>query len=127
MKNINIRTFTATVIMTLVMVACSNILDEEPRSIYEPGFFKTEKGVYGGLTSMYAHLRYIYGQPYYYNTLETGTDEYTWGQSADQNFKVMDISGQGEITPTSSRADVIWGNAFSNINTASGIIENATE
>ncbi len=111
--------------MTLVMLSCSEILDEKPRSIYEPGFFRTEKGVYGGLTSMYAHLRYIYGQPYYYNTLETGTDEYTWGQSADQNFKVMDISGEGEITPTSSRSDVIWGVCFSNINTASGIIENA--
>jgi len=112
--------------MTLFLVGCSHILDEEPRSIYEPGFFRTEKGVYGGLTSMYAHLRWIYGQPYYYNTLETGTDEYTWAQSADANFRVMDISGQGEITPTSSRADAIWGICFSNINTASGIIENAT-
>lgn len=127
MKLRNIKSLAGTALMTLFLVACSNILDEQPRSIYEPGFFKTEKGVYGGLTSMYAHLRYIYGQPYYYNTLETGTDEYTWGQSADANFKVMDISGQGEITPTSSRADVIWGTAFSNINTASGIIENATE
>ncbi|HRG07222.1 MAG TPA: RagB/SusD family nutrient uptake outer membrane protein, partial [Cyclobacteriaceae bacterium] len=88
--------------------------------------FRTEKGVYGGLTSMYAHLRWIYGQPYYYNTLETGTDEYTWAQSADGNFRVMDISGQGEITPQDSRADAIWGICFSNINTASGIIENAS-
>jgi hypothetical protein len=112
--------------MTLFLVGCSHILDEEPRSIYEPGFFRTEKGVYGGLTSLYAHLRWIYGQPYYYNTLETGTDEYTWAQSADANFRVMDISGQGEITPTSSRSDAIWGICFSNINTASGIIENAS-
>ena len=126
MKRINIKTLTGTVVMTLFFVACSSILDEQPRSIYEPGFFKTEKGVQGGLTAMYAHLRYIYGQPYFYNTLETGTDEYTWGQSADQNFRVMDITDQGEITPTTSRADVIWGAAFGNINTASGIIENAT-
>lgn len=120
------KSYSGAILMTLFLTACSNILDEEPRSIYEPGFFKTEKGVYGGLTSQYAHLRYIYGQPYYYNTLETGTDEYTWGQSADANFKVMDISGQGEITPTTSRTDVIWGTCFSNINTASGIIENAS-
>lgn len=74
---------------------------------------------------MYAHLRYLFGQPYYYNSLETGTDEYTWGQSADQNFKDMDMSGVGSITPTSSRSDNLWGVAFSNINTASGVIENA--
>jgi hypothetical protein len=104
---------------------CKKILEEEPRSIYTPDFFKTEKGILGGITSQYAHLRFIYGQPYYYNTLETGTDEYTWGSSADQNFKDMDLSGVGNITPASSRSDALWGTAFSNINTASGIIENA--
>ncbi|WP_257670265.1 RagB/SusD family nutrient uptake outer membrane protein [Parapedobacter tibetensis] len=125
MKRIHITSYLATALMTLVMVSCTKILEEEPRHIFEPGFFTTEKGVYGGLTSMYAHLRWIYGQPYYYNTLETGTDEYTYGQSADGNFLVMDISGQGEITPADSRSDAIWGVTFSNINTASGIIENA--
>ena len=119
-------TFLGAIVLTLFLVGCNNILDEEPRSIYEPGFFATEKGIDGGITSLYAHLRYIYGQAYYYNTCLTGTDEATYAQSADQNFKVMDLTGQGEITSTSSRADVLWGTAFSNINTASGIIENAT-
>src|SRR5690606_8665506 len=90
-----------------------------------PAYFQTEKGINGGITSMYAHLRYIYGQAYYYNTCLTGTDEVTYAESADANFKDMDLSGVGTITPTSSRADVLWGAAFSNINTASGIIENA--
>ncbi len=124
---INFLTGSAMAMLMLFSASCSKILEEQPRSIYEPCFFKTEKGVLGGLTSQYAHLRYIFGQAYYYNTCETGTDEVTWGQSADQNFKVMDISGQGDITATSSRADVLWGTAFSNINTASGIIENAAE
>ncbi|MBX2963154.1 MAG: RagB/SusD family nutrient uptake outer membrane protein [Cyclobacteriaceae bacterium] len=127
MKRKYSKSFIGAVLTTLLLVGCSHILDEQPRNFFEPGFFKTEKGVFGGLTSMYAHLRWIYGQPYYYNTLETGTDEYTWGQSADANFRVMDISGQGEITPVSSNAGVIWGVCFSNINTASGIIENAEE
>ncbi len=74
---------------------------------------------------MYAHLRYIYGQAYYYNSCLTGTDEVTYAQSADANFKDMDLSGAGSITPLSSRSDVLWPAAFSNINTASGIIENA--
>ena len=127
MKRFNIQKLAGTLALTMFLIGCSNILEEEPRSIYEPGFFKTEKGVYGGLTAMYAHLRYIFGQGYFYNTTLTGTDEATYGQSADDNFKVMDLSGQGPITPSNSRADVLWGNAFSNINTASGIIENATE
>ncbi|HEY1115785.1 MAG TPA: RagB/SusD family nutrient uptake outer membrane protein, partial [Chitinophagaceae bacterium] len=111
----------------LAFSGCKKILEEQPRSIYDPSFFKTEKGVQGGITSMYGHLRNIYGQPYYYNTLETGTDEYTYAQSADANFRDMDLSGVGNITPASSRSDVLWGIAFSNINTANGVIENAQE
>ncbi len=125
MKSIHIKTVFGTVLMTLFLAACSDILEEQPRSIYEPGFFKTEKGVQGGLTAMYAHLRYIYGQAYYYNACQTGTDEATYAQSADGNFKDHDLSGVGSITPTTSRSDVLWGTAFSNINTASGVIENA--
>ena len=128
MKYINIKTLLgAAAIVALTATSCNKLLDEQPRSIYEPGFFKTEKGIRGGITSMYAHLRYIYGQAYYYNATLTGTDEVTYGQSADGNFKDMDLSGVGEITPSSSRADVLWGAALSNINTASGIIENASE
>lgn len=125
MKPIQIKTFMVTAIITLFLGACSNVLEEEPRSIYTPDYFKTEKGVIGGLTSMYAHLRYIYGQGYYYNTTETGTDEATYAQSADANFKDMDLSGVGSITPSSSRTDALWQPAFININTANGIIENA--
>lgn len=112
-------------LMSLFLVSCSGILEETPRATYTPEYFKTENGVMGGLTSLYAHLRYIYGQAYYYNACLTGTDEVTYAQSADGNFKDMDLSGVGSLTPSSSRADVLWGAAFPNINTASGIIENA--
>ncbi len=126
MKRIHTKILLGTVVVTLFLAGCSKILEEQPRSIYTPDFFKTETGVLGGLTALYANLRDIYGQAYYYNTCETGTDEVTYGQSADHNFKVMDISGQGDITSTTSRADVLWGAAFPNINTASGIIQNAS-
>lgn len=125
MKRIQIKSYIGTALLTLFLVGCSDILEEQPRSIITPEYFKTEKGVMGGLTSMYAHLRYIYGPAYYYNTGVTGTDEATYGQSADNNFKDMDFSGVGSATPSSSRSDGLWGQAFLNINTASGIIENA--
>ena len=127
MKQINIKTIIATALLTIFMVSCTDILEEQPRSIFEPGFFKSEQGVKGGLTSLYAHLRYIYGNAYFYNSGVTGTDEATYAQSADGNFKVMDISGQGNITSTATGGTgTLWDNAFPAINTASGIIENAT-
>ncbi|WP_205513269.1 RagB/SusD family nutrient uptake outer membrane protein [Longitalea arenae] len=125
MKHLLIRSLVLSACTMLLFSRCKKVLEEEPRSFYDPNFFKTEKGVQGGITSQYAHLRFIYGQPYFYNSLETGTDEYTWASSADANFKDADLSGVGNLTPASSRSDVLWGTAFSNINTASGIIENA--
>ena len=110
--------------LSSTMTSCNNVLDEQPRSNFDPTFFTDPKGIEGGLTSLYAHLRYFYGNGYYLNTLETGTDEYTYAQSADGNFKDADLSGVGSITPTSTVAGGAWGTLFANINTASGIIEN---
>ena len=108
----------------LMCSSCGSILDEQPRSQFDPTFFTTEEGIEGGLTALYAHLRYIYGNGYYLNICETGTDEYTYAQSADNNFKDADFTDAGSLTATSSRSDVLWGQAFTNINTASGVIEN---
>ena len=128
MKHMNIKSIIGTALLTAFLVGCTDILEEQPRSILEPGFFKSEQGVNGGLTALYAHLRFIYGNAYYYNSGVTGTDEATYAQSADGNFKVMDVSGQGNITSTDNGGTgTLWDNAFPAINTASGIIENATE
>ena len=104
--------------------SCSDILDEQPRTKYDPSFFGTEEGIEGGLTALYSHLRDTYGYAYYYNICETGTDEYTYGHDADGNFKDADLSGVGSLTSQSCRADALWNNVFTYINSASGIIEN---
>ena len=113
--------------LIISLAACSDIMEEQPRSIYEPGFFTTERGVEGGLTGLYSSLRRVYGQPYYYNACETGTDEYTYGAHADGNFMAADLCGLGVPDAANSRFDVLWNSAYSAINSASGIIANATE
>ena len=105
--------------------SCNKVLEEHPKTRYTPDFFTTSMGVEGGLTALYAQLRYLYGNGYYYNILTTGTDEATWCQSADGNFKDADMSDAGTLNASTSRSDNLWGNAFTYINTASGIIENA--
>ncbi len=110
--------------ISTTFTSCGDVLDEQPRSQFDPTFFTTKAGIEGGLTSLYAHLRYFYGNGYYLNTLETGTDEYTYAQSADANFKDADLSGVGSVTSNSTLASGAWGTLFANINTASGIIEN---
>lgn len=127
MKKIN-KVLTATVLATLLLTTgCNDILKETPRDRFEPGFFKTEEGIVGGLTGLYANLRRVYGQPYYYNASETGTDEYTYGSQADGNFRSADLSGLGIPDASNSRWDVLWNAAYSAINSASGIITNGVE
>jgi hypothetical protein len=126
MKRFKLQFLISTAALSLSAAGCKDLLNEQPRSIYEPGFFQTERGVQGGLTAMYAHLRDIYGQAYYYNSTLTGTDEVTYGRDADENFLAMDLSGRAQLTANNSRADALWGAAFPNINTANGVIKNAS-
>jgi hypothetical protein len=128
MKHLKLRAFAGSVTLILLLLSgCSKILEEQPRSSFTPDYFKTENGVLGGITSLYAHLRNIYGQAYYYNACLTGTDEATYAQSADGNFKDMDMSNAGKVSSTSFPTSIPWGESFSDINTASGIIENASD
>ena len=125
MKNINYKNIIGLAFIALFTTACSSdMLDETPRVSYTLEYFKTAEGVQMGLTSLYTQTRSIFGQ-YFYAVQENGTDEYTWAQSSDNNFNDTDMSGRGSLTPSSSRSDVLWNQAFTMINTASGIIENA--
>lgn len=125
MKIVKFKTYIATALFASVLFSCSDILEEEPRGIYTPEYFKTEKGVLGGLTSLYAHTRNIYGNGYLYAGMQSGTDEGTWGQNVNVDAKNADFSGVGNLSSTNNPFAAIWGAAFPNINTASGIIENA--
>ncbi len=127
MKKIKIKTvLIAILFVTLLLNSCSDdILEEEPRGVFTPEFFTTELGVQGGITYLYENLRDLYGEAYFYNTGETGTDEYAPAQSADNNFYDIDFAGQGNLNAESGSVGNAWNNSFAAINTASGIIENA--
>lgn len=123
----NISKYIITVVLALSIVGCSDILTEQPRSIYTPEYFKTEAGVMGGITALYGHMRYMYGNGYFLNSNQISTDESTWGQNSDGNIKNLDFSGVGTIDPSTSNTGVLWGAAFPNINTASGVIQYGTD
>lgn len=127
MKHTYIRTYLLSIFAALCITGCSKILDENPRSVFTPDYFKTEAGVKGGITSLYGHLRLMYGNGYFINANQISTDEHTWGQNSDGNVKNLDFSGVGVIDPATSNTGILWGAAFPAINTASGVIENGAE
>ena len=117
-------------LLALVLASgCKKVLNETPRATFTPQYFQTQNGALGGLTALYAHLRNIYGNAYYWNMCQCGTDETTWGQSggSGSNFQAQDYSVPG-VHPTSTLSDAgqLWGNTFPYINTASGVIQYGT-
>ena len=130
MKRQLINIFMATGAMSLLLLSgCTKVLKETPRSSFTPVYFQTPNGVMGGITALYASLRNIYGNAYYWNMCQCGTDETTWGQSggSGSNFQAQDYSVPGvHPTPTLSDAGQLWGNTFPYINTASGVIQYGT-
>ena len=126
MKSKYIKSLLGTALVSVFFMGCSSdILTENPRNFYTPGYFQTKAGILGGVTALYANLRNLNGQAYYFNSCETGTDEATWGQSADGNFTSMDYSGAATFNSATSPIGILWSTVYSNINTANGIIENA--
>lgn len=123
MKHYNITKILKVAAVAVLLTGCNDLLEEDPRQNFTPDFFETKDGVIGGVTSMYANLRYMYGNGYFLNAYETGTDEYTYGHGADQNFRSLDMTNAGPLNSSTSRSDVLWNTVFSNINTASGVIE----
>ena len=109
----------------LAFTGCSSVLEETDRQGYTPEYFKTEKGVEAGITSLYANLRYYWGNGYWLIATEEGTDEYTYGHGGNGNDYPIDMTEQ-ILNPSNCRADVLWNVAFSDINTASGVIENGS-
>ena len=73
---------------------------------------------------MYPHLRYIWGDGYYYAVTQSGTDEGTYGAVVNADAGRADFTDQGRISPDQNPFANIW-DVFPNINTVNGIIENA--
>ena len=122
MKRIYNKTLIGTLLMGFFLMGCTDILTETPRATFTPEYFQTKAGVTGGITSLYADMRYMFGNGYFLGANQAGTDESTWGQNSDGNVLNIDFSGVGTIN-SDAQTGVLWSAAFSNINTASGVIE----
>lgn len=111
------------VIAVMLFSACSDKLEEQPRSELTPEFFSTEEGVESGLTSVYSQLRFLYG-PHAMMFLTTeGTDEATYG-GLNNSGDSYDLDSY-VVTSSNSEVETLWNRPFPAINTCSGIIENA--
>ena len=120
-----IKIFATLAVLVSVLASCSSVLDEHPRTFYEPGYFSTDQGVEGGLAYMYVHLRYMFGHEVMIDHQEAGTDEFTWAESATDGHHIADMNpGELQWSASQNPCSSMWTYAYRNINTANGVLEN---
>ena len=120
-----IKIFTALAVLVSVFASCSQILEEHPRTIYEPSYFSSDKGVEGGLAYMYVHLRQLFGHEVMIDHQEAGTDEFTWAESATSGHKIADMNiNDTQWSASNNPCSSMWTYCYRAINTANGVLEN---
>ena len=120
-----IKIFAILAVLVSVLASCSDVLVEHPRTLYEPSYFSTDKGVEGGLAYMYVHLRYLYGHEMMIDHQEAGTDEFTWAESATSGHKIADMNiNDTQWSASNNPCSGMWTQCYRAINTANGVLEN---
>jgi hypothetical protein len=119
MKKIFNRYMKSIVLLIVLFNGCTDVLNEQPRTVLTPDFFETGQGLRAGLTAAYAHFRRYYATEGGMNMTVYGTDEYSQAQQVN-NPPFAIYSG---ITPDVGEMGSAWNNAYPAINTCNGIIE----
>ena len=117
MKKINILGFIS--LFAFLASSCNSLLEEHPRSILTPDFFKTTQGIESGLTAAYSGLRFQYGPEGGMSIAMVGTDEATFGGDGD----ARSLNDYGSALFNHGHITTPWNRNFTFINTCNGIIE----
>jgi hypothetical protein len=107
------------------MSGCKKVLDETPRAVLTPDYFKTSQGVNAGLIAAYSGLRYQYGPEGAMTLTVPGTDEFTIGSLANTD-EVAFNAYTPTLNATNSQLLTPWNNNFTYINTCNGVIQYGT-
>lgn len=82
MKRLHKISYTALMIASLVFASCSNLLDENPRTILVPSYLDSPQGLLAGISGAYNAIRGSYGTEGFTLQQMAGTDEHLRGGGA---------------------------------------------
>jgi len=118
MKRINLLLI---LLLFTTILSCNKKLIEEPRSTLVPDALNTAQGVQMALDAAYAGTRLFWGNQDYFTVTVIGTDEYQRGVDGNNDINVYNSS----YTPAHGTVNANWRNAYTFINTANAVIDNA--
>jgi starch-binding outer membrane protein, SusD/RagB family len=106
---------------TCSILSCSKKLVEDPRSTLVPDALNTAQGVQMALDAAYAGSRLFWGNQDFFTVTVIGTDEYQRGVDGNNDINVYNSS----YTSAHGTVNANWRNAYTFINTANAVIDNA--
>ena len=101
--------------------SCTKKLNESPRSTLTPDALNTAQGVQMALDAAYAGTRLFWGNQDFFTITVIGTDEFQRGVDGNNDINVYNSS----YTPSHGTVNANWRNAYTFINTANAVIDNA--
>ena len=123
MKTI-LKIFVILGIALMLLPGCTEVLEEQPRSVLTPEYFATPAGIDAGVIAAYSYLRFVYGAESHMSLTIMGTDEYTHGV---ESLAIPINTYVGGLNPESGMIGVVWSRAYAAINTCNGVLEKGPE
>jgi hypothetical protein len=111
-------------IILILAPACTDVLEEQPRSVLVPEYFSSPAGIDAGVVAAYAYLRFVYGAESQMSLTVMGTDEFTHGV---ESLAIPINTYAGGLNPESGMIGVVWSRAYAAINTCNGVLEKGPE
>jgi hypothetical protein len=116
-----------TIALLAVAQGCSDLLEENPKTVFTSDYFNTKQGLQDGLNAAYAYLRFQYGTNPSLGLNVTGTDEFTFGPEPNYNSsgdnQPHKLLGTYDVAPSAGYLLVTFNRTFPPINTLNALIE----
>lgn len=102
---------------------CKKLLEEQPRTSFDPTFFTTNDGIQGGIAGIYSSFRGQWATQIWTQLFNGGTDESLRGGSVDNAAAPWMIWNNALIKSNLDAFGGFWNTLFIDINTANGVLQ----
>jgi hypothetical protein len=100
---------------------CKKLLEEQPRTSFDPTFFTTTDGIQGGIAGVYASFRGQWATQIWTQLFNTGTDEGIG--AAVKDVEHWSTYNNAVIKSNTNNYEGFWNTLFIDINTVNGVLE----
>jgi len=116
-----------TLLSLFIYQSCSEILDEEPKTLFTVAYFETPQGIKDAVNTVYDYMRFIYAPNGPLALFHQGTDEWTYGEqpatsTSGDNLQHREC-GEYSLSAGNGAIGSIWNFSFPMINMCNAILE----